>query len=185
MNWQTQHEKAKNYPYQLVPGQAPPTEGKDGGQQSSDNNSSSSHHLGGGAIAGIVVGVVAFVAILVILFFVLGRNRVYRQWMSSQGERSERTARWAFFGTPGDQTWSTARKSGVESGVQPMSEHPPSFDSTQVAMSPPTNYNPCVRHSSPPPPGVWSWDMSGIPQEHNQPPPPPPPAELDGSNQAK
>lgn len=79
-----------------------PAEG-DGSGSSSDNKSSGDsssadkHGLSTGAIAGIAVAGVVFVAILVALFFVLGRNRVYSQWMSSEDGRTERTARWALF----------------------------------------------------------------------------------------
>ncbi|KAI2674967.1 hypothetical protein DTO027I6_2445 [Penicillium roqueforti] len=97
-SWETQHEIALTYPYMLVPGQSMPAEG-DGSSSSSDNSSSSGgkHGLSTGAIAGISVAGVVFVSILVALFFVLGRNRVYSQWVSSEDGRTERTARWALF----------------------------------------------------------------------------------------
>ncbi|KAJ5484343.1 Cupredoxin [Penicillium expansum] len=89
--WETQYSRALTYPYMLVPGQSMPAEGNGSGSSSDDtsgdNNSS---------------GTVVFVAILVALFFVLGRNRVYSQWMSSEDGRTERTARWAMF-NHGDQ----------------------------------------------------------------------------------
>ncbi|PYH94083.1 hypothetical protein BO71DRAFT_399131 [Aspergillus ellipticus CBS 707.79] len=108
MTWEAQYEKAKTYPYMLVPGQSTPAEGYEPSSNSSssntsnnnnnNNNNNSSSGLSGGAIAGIVVGSVAFVAILGALFFLLGRNRVYSQWMMSSQDgsgRRERTARWA------------------------------------------------------------------------------------------
>ncbi|CAG8890488.1 unnamed protein product [Penicillium egyptiacum] len=101
--WETQYARALKYPYMLVPGQSMPAEGggtgSSGDDQSGDNNSSGGKHggLSTGAIAGIAVAAVVFVAILVALFFVLGRNRVYSQWMSSEDGRTERTARWALF----------------------------------------------------------------------------------------
>lgn len=58
--------------------------------------------LSKGAIAGITVACAAFVAILAALFFVLGRNRVYRRWISSEDGRTERTARWAMSSSQGD-----------------------------------------------------------------------------------
>ncbi|CAI7568555.1 unnamed protein product [Penicillium palitans] len=100
--WETQYAKALKYPYMLVPGQSMPAEGDGSGSSGNDtsgddSSSGSKHGLSSGAIAGIAVAGVVFVAILVALFFVLGRNRVYSQWMSSQDGRTERTARWAMF----------------------------------------------------------------------------------------
>ncbi|KAJ5143318.1 Cupredoxin [Penicillium bovifimosum] len=110
--WRAQYAKALTYPYMLVPGQSPPPEGDGngssggGGDDSSHESQGKSSGLSKGAIAGIAVAGVVFVAILVALFFVLGRNRVYRQWMSSEDGRTERTARWAFFnhGEPNSYT---------------------------------------------------------------------------------
>lgn len=89
----------------LVPGQSAPAEGS---TTTSPNPSSSSSGAGlsPGAIAGIAVSGAVFVGVLVLLFFVLGRNRVYSQWMSSQDGRNERTARWAL-GTPATETGAT------------------------------------------------------------------------------
>lgn len=128
-----QKKRALKYPYMLVPGQSPPAEGGSSKTDSdSDSDSTStptsgaaaagkSHESSGGsslskgAIAGIVVAGVVFIAILVALFFVLGRNRVYRQWMSSQDGRTERTARWALFQDKGD-AWQN-QKSELESNA--------------------------------------------------------------------
>ncbi|KAJ5670574.1 uncharacterized protein N7477_005937 [Penicillium maclennaniae] len=108
--FEEQYKRALVYPYMLVPGQSMPAEGSEGGASSTTSTTSSgittsaaatgggSHGLSTGALAGIVIASVAFVAILVALFFVLGRQRVYSQWMSSQDGRTERTARWAMFG---------------------------------------------------------------------------------------
>lgn len=79
-----------------------------------NGGSSGGHSLSKGAIAGIAVACVVFVAILVALFFVLGRNRVYSQWVSSQDGRTERTARWALFNSQADP-WN--RKSELESNT--------------------------------------------------------------------
>ncbi|KAB8069529.1 hypothetical protein BDV29DRAFT_161359 [Aspergillus leporis] len=105
--WESQYKKAKEQTFQLEPGQSIPAEGGGGSgtstgsssssTSSSSADSSSGSHLSGGAIAGIVVGGVAFVAILVALFFVIGRNQVYKKWMTSEDGRTERTARWALF----------------------------------------------------------------------------------------
>ncbi|KAJ5484848.1 hypothetical protein N7539_004836 [Penicillium diatomitis] len=108
--FEAQYDKALKYPYMLVPGQSMPAEGSGSLSTSSTQNPSSdtatsaaNKGLSGGAIAGIVVAAVVFVAILVILFFVLGRNRVYSQWMSSPDGRTERTARWAMGSNYGGQ----------------------------------------------------------------------------------
>lgn len=130
----------------LVPGQSMPAEGNRPGDESdgSDENSGGgSSSLSGGSIAGIVVGAVAFVAILVALFFVLGRNRVYQKWMTSQDGRTERTARWALF-----SAHSEPRE--MDSATQPSGDHP------MYASSP----DPTQRSSFPSPPqqsGHWSW----------------------------
>ncbi|KAF3480201.1 extracellular serine-rich protein [Arthroderma uncinatum] len=111
MSWAAQQSKAKEYPYMLVPGQAPPAE-SDGSPvptssssttsttTSTSTSTSTSHppppspELSDGAIAGIVVGCVAVVALIGALLFILGRNRVYRRWLESEDSTSERTRRW-------------------------------------------------------------------------------------------
>ncbi|KAJ5092474.1 hypothetical protein NUU61_007344 [Penicillium alfredii] len=172
--FETQKEKALKYPYMLVPGQSMPAEGSgstDSGSDSSPSPSASGNAgdskssgggggLSGGAIAGIAIACVAFVAILIALFFVLGRNRVYRQWMSSQDGRTERTARWALFGSPGDphqrksELDSNAAKHEVTSMVSP--------DPTQRTFSPPPQGPPSDYTGTSPQPnaGHWSWEGS-------------------------
>jgi hypothetical protein len=166
----------------LVPGQPMPAEGQPDDSSPSNTPASSpsttatatssatatpspdSSGLGGGAIAGIVVGVVAFVAILVALFFVLGRNRVYQKWMSSQDSRTERTARWALFNTqpsapqpPGDQAMAGWDQTG-------------SPDTAQGPLSP----------SLQQPSGHWSWKFQQ--QAPYQQPAPPAPTELEATS---
>ncbi|KAJ5171174.1 Cupredoxin [Penicillium coprophilum] len=161
--WQSQYDKALKYPYMLVPGQPAPAEGSTGGSGSSDNkngddkSSDEKHGLSTGAIAGIAVAAVAFVGILVALFFVLGRNRVYSQWMSSQDGRTERTARWAMF-NHGD-----GGKSEAGSAV-------PTQKSGHIDMTAVSSPDPTVRavspglgvYSGPGSPstqqGHWSWN---------------------------
>lgn len=182
-----QFKKALTYPYMLTPGQSPPPEG--GGPNSSDSTSNTSTTsttssatasattssaasgggLSSGAIAGIVIAAVAFVAILVALFFVLGRNRVYSQWMSSQDGRTERTARWALFNNTGGSYGN--RKSELDSNAGPA----PGTDVTSVGTPDPTmrQFSPVPesvsgfgssspRHHS----GQWNWD---IPQNSHSP----------------
>jgi hypothetical protein len=147
----------------LVPGQSMPAEGTEGGT-SSTTSSTSSHVLSTGAIAGIVVAGVAFVAILVALFFVLGRQRVYNQWISSQDGRNERTARWALFGGQSAQSDPWSRKSELESNAPKAT-----FTDNPFVVSPDPNrhtfssapdgsaasmYGP----SSPPISSGWTWD---------------------------
>ncbi|KAJ5824910.1 Cupredoxin [Penicillium robsamsonii] len=158
-SWETQYAKALKYPYMLVPGQPIPPEGDGGGDSSSGNDSSSGddksnhdkHGLSTGAIAGIAVAAVAFVAILVALFFVLGRNRVYSQWMSSEDGRTERTARWALF-NHGDNG-----KSEVGSAV-------PTHKSGPVDMTSVSSPDPTVRAMSPEV-GVYSGPASPLAQQ--------------------
>lgn len=196
MTWEEQNKYALDSPIQLVPGEPIPAEGSD--NTSSEPSSSSSSKLSSGAIAGIVVGAVAFIAILMTLFFVLGRNRVYKKWMSSQDGRAERTARWAFFnnGTSAPATApSEARKSGYDPAFQPttadrqsgMFVASPEMTHANAAAAPPYPY---ARHGSPPPQqsmpvaGHWSWDMTAHQQQQQYPPPPPPPpVELDSESQ--
>ena len=199
MTWHSQHEKAKKYPYQVVPGNAPPTEGTEDGSSSPNGSPGSSNSgesdLSGGAIAGIVIGVLVFVVILVVFFFLLGRNRVYQQWMSSQDgrtERTESTARWALFNNnPGiGPSWSM-RKSEIDPGLQPMADHPTTHisspDPPHCAVSPPMGtHNPYMSIGGSPPPqqgqgvvGLWNWDIR---QQQQQQQPLPPPIELDSNS---
>lgn len=176
----------------LVPGQSMPAEG--GGSTTIGNSTSTSTAtanpttssgpsgggggLSGGAIAGIVIAAVAFVAILVALFFVLGRNRVYSQWMSSQDGRTERTARWALFNNTGGSFGN--RKSELDSNTA----RAPGTDVTSVGSPDPNmrQFSPAPesvsgiggsspRHNS----GQWNWD---IPQNSRS---PRGPSELEGN----
>ncbi|KAL4997692.1 hypothetical protein BDV10DRAFT_186074 [Aspergillus recurvatus] len=130
--WESQRKAALEGPYMLLPGQPMPAEGSSpstvtavphSSPSSTTNHhaplysspsagtSSSSHTLSAGAIAGIAVGSIAFVAILCVLLFLLGRNRVYKQWLSQSHEGSGgsassskniRTARWVEASTSAD-----------------------------------------------------------------------------------
>lgn len=160
----------------LVPGQSMPAEGSTGSSSGSTTTSTSSastatstatssggHSLSNGAIAGIVVACVAFVAILVALFFVLGRNRVYRQWMSSEDGRTERTARWAMFNSTGGSTFNGKSELDSNAAKGPPTEVTSvgSPDGTGSALSPhmggpgPSGYGASSpRQAS----GHWSWE---------------------------
>jgi hypothetical protein len=83
----------------LVPGQSPPAEGT--GYSSSATETHKKSAFSGGAIAGTVIGGVAFVGILLVLLVMLCRNR-YKTGASSQVGRMERTAHWALFGGHGE-----------------------------------------------------------------------------------
>ncbi|KAJ5180125.1 hypothetical protein N7492_003335 [Penicillium capsulatum] len=178
-----QKKKALNYPYMLVPGQEFPAEGNvtttSSGSDSTSTSAGSSSHgssggnsLSAGAIAGIVVAAVVFVGILVALFFVLGRNRVYRQWMSSQDGRTERTARWALFQDKGD-TWPN-QKSELESNAtkrttaEITSLSPP--NRSHGGFSPPPDSGSLYTATSPPDSAApWSWDGQASPRVNRGP----------------
>ncbi|KAJ5376935.1 hypothetical protein N7509_013821 [Penicillium cosmopolitanum] len=179
--FKTQYDKALDSPYMLVPGQSPPAEGSadsgSGSSSSSSNDSSGSGHgLSKGAIAGIAVAGVVFLGILVALFFLLGRNRVYKQWMSSQDGRTERTARWALFNHPngGPEVASNAGKPPMTDTTSVSSPDPGRYNT----MSPPlgdgnSSYGPSSpRHQS----GHWSWDPSFNPRNARG------PSELEANN---
>jgi hypothetical protein len=185
--WDTQYKEALNYPYMLVPGQSMPAEGggnNSDSDSSSNTSSSGKHGLSKGAIAGIAVAGAVFLGILVALFFVLGRNRVYSQWMTSQDGRTERTARWALFNHDDRTEYSNSnsnsnRKSEVISGVS----KPGNVDVSAMSSPDPTvrTFSPgsenISRHGSPSAQQThWSW---------NEPPPvrsyrPGVPTELEG-----
>ena len=170
---------ALSYPYMLVPGQDIPAEGSEGTDSGSDSGSDGGSSGGGGlskgAIAGIAVAGVVFIGILVALFFLLGRNRVYKKWMSSEDGRNERTARWAMFNNTNGGGTDVASNPGK----------PPMTDTTSVtgpdynrysAVSPRIGESaPSQVSSSPQPSGHWSWDPSLNARVHG-------PSELDASN---
>ncbi|KAJ6003002.1 hypothetical protein N7451_005549, partial [Penicillium sp. IBT 35674x] len=124
--WEAQYKRALTYPYMLLPGQSMPAETSTTGSSSSSSPSSSTEHgLGSGAIAGIAVACIAFVAILIALFWTLGRNRIYRKWRSSEVGRTERTAKWALFQSHNGGAAPT-QQSELDSGTTytaPRSEH--------------------------------------------------------------
>ena len=142
----------------------------------SDSNSGPSG-LSTGAIAGIAVAGVAFVVILLALFFLLGRNRVYKKWMSSEDGRNERTAHWALF---------NSQNGGTEAASN--AGKPPMTDTTSVSSPDPNRFN----TMSPPPfgdgnstvgpgsprqtSGHWSWDPSYNPRHNHG------PSELEAGN---
>lgn len=166
--WEAQYEKAIGYPYMLLPGQSIPAEGGggDSDSDSSSDNSGGKHGLSTGAIAGISVAGAVFLGILVALFFVLGRNRVYSQWVSSQDGRTERTRRWALFGHD-DQYSAGNRKSEVGSTVA----KPGHIDISAVSSPDPTvrTFSPGMEnvsaHGGSPSAqqGHWSWNEPPVP----------------------
>lgn len=73
-----------------------PAEGSSETASAGKGHPSSKLSISGGAIAGIVVGVVAFIAVLLAVCFLWGRNRAYRKWKSTEDGRAvAMTARWA------------------------------------------------------------------------------------------
>ena len=156
----------------LVPGEKAPAEGSETSSGSSTSSSSSStasstgggNGLSKGAIAGIAIACAAFVIILGALFFVLGRNRVYQKWMSSQDGRTERTTRWALFNGPVGDPWSN-RRSELDSNA---TNKPPTAEVASVSSPDPTTrtFSPTLdgsaygaastRHES----GNWGWEST-------------------------
>ncbi|CAG8016924.1 unnamed protein product [Penicillium salamii] len=166
--WESQYNAALKYPYMTLPGQPLPAEGSGGNSDSGSSNDQSGgkHGLSTGAIAGISVAGVVFVAILVALFFVLGRNRVYSQWVSSQDGRTERTRRWALFNHD-DQFSNSNRKSEIGS-TAPKPGH---IDISAVSSPDPTvrTFSPGMEnvsgHGGSPATqqGHWSWNEPPVP----------------------
>lgn len=85
-----QKEAAIKAPFQLAPGEAYPAEGATGSETASASGSqptatngataNTAHHssLSGGAIAGIVIGGLAVLAIAAALFYFMGRSKTYK-----------------------------------------------------------------------------------------------------------
>lgn len=109
-----QKKSAETADYQLKPGEKPPSEAsstlhvpEQTGQTTpapTNDNQSHGHKLSGGAIAGIVIGVVAFLAICAALAFFLGRTKSLKEALN----RKEATVKTTpgtpgteFIGTPG------------------------------------------------------------------------------------
>lgn len=153
------------------------SEGSDSGSGSNDDSSGGSKHsLSKGAIAGIVVAGVAFLVILVALFFLLGRNRVYKQWMSSQDGRTERTARWALFNHPngGPESASNAGKPAMTDTTSVSSPDPGRYNTMSPSLGDAnSSYGPASPRQ---PSGHWSWDPSFNPRNNRG------PSELEANN---
>ncbi|PKX96195.1 cupredoxin domain-containing protein [Aspergillus novofumigatus IBT 16806] len=150
MTWEAQFAQARRYPYMLVPGQSPPAEGT--GYSSSATNTHNKTSFSGGAIAGTVIGGVAFVGILVVLAITLHRNR-YKQGTSSQVGRMERTAHWALFGGHGERK--SEQGLTVPSSVAGHGTLSSSSGASPPAVSPPLQNV-----------GYWNWETA-----MKQPPP--------------
>ncbi|PLN74993.1 hypothetical protein BDW42DRAFT_46946 [Aspergillus taichungensis] len=190
MTWDAQYERAKSYPYMLVPGEPMPAEGDlpptSSSSPSPDAPAAASHTvLSKGAIAGIAVGASAFVILLVALFFLLGRLGVYRQWMRSSAvgdDRAERTARWAFFhGGPTTQSAATrsngkseplssATPAGPHGGMGAPEYQPVPMGSPELGHGGGYNGHASMQsmqmpmHHPQTPPAHWSWEGSQLAQ---------------------
>ncbi|KAK2811818.1 hypothetical protein FQN50_001856 [Emmonsiellopsis sp. PD_5] len=156
--WKTQRDKAEfDMPYQYSPGEEPPTEGElagGGAGSGSDSDKPQNHGLSGGAIAGIVIGAVAGVGILGALFYLFGRNQVYRQWLTSEDGHNDRTRKWALSGG-----WSSGPKSEAgpvsEIGAGTVTSHPGHMS----YMNPEFTPNPSHMSYNQSPPAQWGWDQ--------------------------
>ena len=82
-----QYDAAVQADFQLAPGEAWPLEGTVGAEtgNSTTSSTSSSHHssLSGGAIAGIVIGGLAVLALAAALFYFMGRSKTYKDMFKS------------------------------------------------------------------------------------------------------
>ncbi|EEH41325.1 hypothetical protein PAAG_03611 [Paracoccidioides lutzii Pb01] len=121
MSIEDHQKKALAAKFQLEPWETAPAEGREGGT-SPTLAPPHTHPLSGGAIAGIAIGSVVGIAILASLFFLLGRNAIYRKWLHSKDGRTDRTKRWplpsGITGGGGLGGWSSGGKSngGVVGG---------------------------------------------------------------------
>jgi len=78
--WETFKKEAVEADYEMSPGQTPPAEngvnnGNSGDDPSDSSSSSGSKGISTGAIVGIVIGAIAAIAIIGLLFFLIGRSR--------------------------------------------------------------------------------------------------------------
>lgn len=104
-----QLEAAKEATFQVKPGDPVPAEGTQslhatGTAAPSNNASNSNHHhnsLGAGAIAGIVVGAVAFLALCAALFFYVGRAKSLKEVIKYKDANENRPTDSPFPQSPG------------------------------------------------------------------------------------
>ncbi|KAF7166977.1 hypothetical protein CNMCM5623_000465 [Aspergillus felis] len=144
MTWEAQFAQARRYPYMLVPGQSPPAEGT--GYSSSATDTHNKSPFSGGAIAGTVVGGLAFVGILLALVIMLRRNK-YKQKSSSHVGRMERTAHWAHFSSRGEGK--SEQGFTASSAVDGHGTFSSSSGASPPAVSPPLQNV-----------GYWNWEIA-------------------------
>ncbi|GME64441.1 Cupredoxin [Neofusicoccum parvum] len=153
-----QHQQAVDSAYQLAPGQTWPAEGT---QSTSSGSSHHSSKLSGGAIAGIVVGGVAFVAMAAALTFYIGRNNAYSKFFKhahSQPPMSE----------IGGEAGAAGGHGGGGSSMPPWSDHTPS----RMGSPPPTMPgSPPLGSEKPPNQARWSDSTAFSHQRLGSPPP--------------
>lgn len=152
----------------LVPGQSTPAEGDSDSSttistsapSATGNLSQGSHRLSGGAIAGIIISCLAFVSLLMSLFVVMGRNRLYKKWISSQDGRSERTAQWALLNS-NRQSWNYRHHSELTGDTPKLGTADVASVSSHIQKgysSPPSSMSPTVPSSSQKGLPSWHWD---------------------------
>lgn len=104
----------------------------------------------------------------------LGRNRVYRKWLTSEDGTNSRTARWALTGGgastttgaggggagggPGGGAWSTAGDTMRQTDIT--STHPGHLSYMSSDMAPHTGHL-SMQQTPGSPPANWSWDARG------------------------
>lgn len=148
-SYQAQRRAALDSPYMLVPGESMPAEGDSGttathnpSETPSNEHAASLHKLGGGAIAGIVIGIVVFVAVLCALIYLFARNQAYRKFFSHSHEGAStsdaRTAQWAL----STSAATTGAGAGTGTGKSEV-------DTTTSSIGIPRNLSSSVRGASP------------------------------------
>lgn len=115
---------AKEASYQLKPGDPIPAEGTGSligtataaPTSSSSNNGSHGHSLSGGAIAGIVVGAVAFLVVCAALFFYVGRTKSLKEAISHKETMRSPNPNEGGFGSGGPSTPHMSQQFGHNAG---------------------------------------------------------------------
>ncbi|KAF8474805.1 hypothetical protein BDZ91DRAFT_758926 [Kalaharituber pfeilii] len=165
-------KRAKEQPYEMSPGQTPPPE--HGGDTSDDATSTPpKKSLSTGAIVGIVIGGIAAVALVGILFFLVGRSR-----RKSDAEKAAAEAAAAAAAAAATQPLDAGRVQsyygdhpppGYDTRFSTFTPAPQGWEATKAPLPPtspnPSQYNPHASMFGAPAPsgGHTSWAASELP----------------------